>query len=314
MSTGTWRILFWSGERLFLPDGSVDPDAGLLDFHEMGCLVTPPAGLGFPGYRTDDTAFSQRDGVDMYLDWYEDRRVEFTVTFTNDSCPGCPDVRQKIAEVFAYWNRNCPQARLVIVTDCTPETDTFPEDILPDPFDRAQYGPYILTGRPRQARIIWGPSNVGIATIVFGFEVADHRIGIVQPDLIDGNLTATQCVTVAANDTEPLVNAGDLPSFPTLTLTGPLTAPFTLGFGVSGFSPSYLVTMDETIDLGETVTFDTEKFKGYYSDGTRYAGVNDQVNGGGIEPDIPDEVSLETGDAGDPGTVEVCWDQSNAGV
>lgn len=312
--TSTWRVLFWSGERLFLPDGSVDPDAGLLDFHAMGCLVTPPSGLGLPGYRTDDAVFFQRDGVDMYLDWYEDRRVEFSVTFTNTSCPGCPDVRQKVAEVFAYWNRNCPQGRLVIVADCTPETDTFPEDIKADPFDRALFGPYILTGRPRQARLRWEPSNVGVATIDFAFDAPDHRIGIVQPDLIDGNLTATQCVSVAANDTETLVNAGDLPSYPTLTLSGELTAPLTVGFGVSGFDASYVVNLSESLSSGETVVFDTEKFKGYYADGSRYFGAVDSVNGSGILPDIPDEVRVETSDAGDTGTVEVCWTQSNAGI
>jgi hypothetical protein len=210
------------------------------------------------------------------------------------------------------WNRNCSDARLLIIADCTPETDTFPEDVLPDPDDRATLGPYLLTGRPREAQIRWERSDIGVGHIDFRFDSVDHRIGIVQPN-INGSITSETCVTLdTANDTDSFINAGDLPACLDITYEGELTGPVVLTFTDIGVGT---ITFNGTISSGETVTLNTCDNLAVSTifgsrDAQEYSGMPNRT----IAPGFNGTVELSTGDVNDDGSVTVCWSQDVIGI
>lgn len=283
-----------------------------LNFDELGCLNAPPSGLGHPPLRESNQAKVQRDGVTFYGDWYESRSVEFTMTFKNDGCPGCPGVRQKVAQVMRSWNRNCSEASLLLIADCTPETDVFPNDVLPDAEDRATLGPYIVTGRPREANIRWERSDTGVGHIDFRFDSIDERIGIVRPNTGDGTITSETCVTLATSGASAFVeNAGDLETCLDITYEGVLTEPIELDF--MGFGGGSFI-LNESVASGETVTVNTcdrivvSSTSGLIPQNT----VN--VDPFTLGPGFDGTVELSTGDANDSGTVTVCWSQDVIGI
>lgn len=172
-NSGAWGIAILNprtDEWVSLSGGEeIDP---YLPSEPLGCLLVPPDGMGVPGLRTEDLVFTQRDGVNMYSDWYENRIVTLTVSVCNDGCPGCPTARAKVREIMRAWSRMCGETELRIFTDCHDPT-------LSDP---AVTGPYTVIGRPRQALVAWRRSNFGCASLTLRFDALDHRLLIPGPD------------------------------------------------------------------------------------------------------------------------------------
>ena len=88
-NSGAWGIAILNprtDEWVSLSGGEeIDP---YLPSEPLGCLLVPPDGMGVPGLRTEDLVFTQRDGVNMYSDRYENRIVTLTVSVCNDGCLG----------------------------------------------------------------------------------------------------------------------------------------------------------------------------------------------------------------------------------
>lgn len=85
----------------------------------LGCLTSPPDGMGLPEIRTEDVAYPQRDGVRHFADWYEPRIITLEdVSVCPDGCPGCPSAREKVQRILTAWSRHCDDTELVLFTDC----------------------------------------------------------------------------------------------------------------------------------------------------------------------------------------------------
>lgn len=88
----------------------------------VGCLTSPPDGLGLPALRTEDITFVQRDGVKHYNDWYEARIITLEkVMVCDESCGGFDgscSARQKVRDLLTAWSRTCCDTELVIYTPC----------------------------------------------------------------------------------------------------------------------------------------------------------------------------------------------------
>ena len=227
---------------------------GEWDAHDLpdairGTLTSPPDGLGLPGLRTEDVTFPQRDGVQMFRDWYEPRTVTLAdVVVCESGCGDCLSVRERVRDIMRSWDRGCGEAELVIWTDCSGPDD--------DIETRSLVGPFGVVGRPRQALLAW--DEVGCAHLTLRFDAIDHRMYILDADgepgsgtqcvrlslsdmatcwdyddggrcyqLYEGGLRAWCYLDESGSDTEEVtVNVeGTECEFPTLTFHGPLTQP-----------------------------------------------------------------------------------------
>lgn len=84
----------------------------------VGCLTSPPKGLGPPPQRTEDTTYVQRDGVKHFSDWYEPRIITLEkVSICDTGCGDC-SAREKWRTLADQWDRTCCDIELVIFTDC----------------------------------------------------------------------------------------------------------------------------------------------------------------------------------------------------
>lgn len=87
----------------------------------VGCMESPPEGLGLPGLRTEDVPYFQRDGVTHFSDWYTERLVTLArVMVCDDNC-GCGsenNARIKLSALMQDWQRSCCDIEAVVYTDC----------------------------------------------------------------------------------------------------------------------------------------------------------------------------------------------------
>lgn len=292
---GTWRLLFRNdGEEDFL---NLTPEPS------GPCLEAPPGGLGLPGTQTNDASLVERDGREMYSDTYPSRDLTFSIMYPNEVCEGC-DSRQEVSEVLSRWARNCSDASLVISPDCADPSVPVLEDISGDPEERTLIGPYIVHGRPRAARVTHGPSNQGWSRIDFRFEGNDHKIGVIQPDLIDGSPSEITCLTLTADGTpQPAPNWGDTYSYPIVRLVGPLTGPIEINHELHVLAP---VIFNGSVS--DEVLIDFEARKAWEGDTDRTLDVTWGWRFLSAEHDsFGTDVWIETGNAADAGTAEFCY-------
>lgn len=313
-NSGQWRVWFWVdggyAERL---DFSTAPSG-----EGQWCLTFPPTGLGVPDMDNQDATAVQRDGVSMYRDTYQPRAVRLQVSLTNANCPG-GDLRVGLARIMRYWNRNCPGANLLIFPDCLSEDFVIPDDIDPDAYQRSVLGPYLIHGRPRRGGVVHGRSDVGQTILNLVFEGDDQRVGVVRPDLLDGEPTALECLTTPpGSGSVSITYTGDVEEFPVLTLTGPLTAPIDVSTSEgTGF------TYTENIPAAETVVVDARSRRAVKSYGVGTDATLLVVSPANlfealiIRPLVfggPINFNLATASGADTGTLEVCYGTYLVGV
>lgn len=93
----------------------------------VGCMESPPKGLGLPALRTEDVTYTQTDGVEHFNDWYEPRIITLeNVTVCDDSCGACGksgSARRKLRDLYSEWRRVCCDTELVVYTDCHGQRD-----------------------------------------------------------------------------------------------------------------------------------------------------------------------------------------------
>ena len=230
-------------------------------------------------------------------------RHRIAITYPNESCAEC-DSRRDVAEVMARWARTCPSSELIIATDCTDPSIPVLESISNDPVERSLLGPYIVRGRPRRAPVTHGRSDTGLSRIEFQFQGDDHRIGVLQPDPINGEPSEIQCLELSPDGTpQDAANYGDTYVYPEIRLVGPLTGPVQIFRSGADDTP---IVYDGSVT--DSVLIDTERRKAWLSDGTD---VSLDVTWGwrrvAARLGFDSLVWVETGDAGDAGHVEYCY-------
>lgn len=297
---GAWGIAMWKDGHTFPPqEQGISLEGGdaivpYLPTIPLGCLTAPPDGMGVPPVRSGDVVFAQRDGVVQFADYYEPRILTFQVSICNDGCPGCPTGRTKVKRLTREWSRNCTGATLVIFSDC--------HNPAASGTDQEAVGPYIVHGRPRVADVNWLPSNVGCANITLRFDAEDARL-LLAVDNADP-WTSQHCEEAFNTPGALAVVTGDLCAYPVFTLASTLTSPITVTYGEWEFVYNESITGAG----GDTVVVDTR-----YGIATQ-AGVEVTANLSG-EYDRPLEpgthaIGVTTGDVGDDGTVQMCWDNA----
>lgn len=292
---GQWRLLFRNqGDPDYL-DLTPTPSGPFLE--------APPSGLDLADTQTTDSSTVQRDGREMYTDTYGPRAIEFAITYPNESCSEC-DSRRDVAEVMARWARTCPSSELIISTDCTDPNIPVLESISNDPVERSLLGPYIVRGRPRRAPVTHGRSDTGLSRIEFQFQGDDHRIGVLQPDPINGEPSEIQCLELSPDGTpQDAANHGDTYVYPEIRLVGPLTGPVQVFRSGADDTP---IVYDASVT--DSVLIDTERRKAWLADGTDVSlGVTWGWRRVAARLGFDSLVWVETGDAGDAGHVEYCY-------
>jgi hypothetical protein len=119
---GSWGIslnnVYISGGS----DASVNLGPACPEQINVGCLTSPPDGMGIPARRTEDVTFAQRDGVRHYSDWYEHRVITLEkVIVCDDGCGGFNSscsARQKVRDLMSAWSRDCCDTEIVVYTPC----------------------------------------------------------------------------------------------------------------------------------------------------------------------------------------------------
>lgn len=157
----------------------------------IGCLTSPPVGLGMAELETGDVDLLGRDGVEHFNDWYPPRILTFTVSVcAADPCPGCGPLRARVATIVSAWSRRCNDAVLTIWPPCGPDGC--------DPSDVWTW-PYQVIGRPRVAEVDYSTSNHGCADLLLRFDGRDHRLLLADcngdPIVDDADLAATTSQT-----------------------------------------------------------------------------------------------------------------------
>lgn len=282
----------------------------------VGCLTSPPDGMGVPGLRTEDVTYPQRDGVTHFSDWYDPRVITLTnVVVCPDSCPGCPTAREKVRLLLGTWSRRCDDAELVIFTDCHSDAVSG--------VDRAVIGPFGVVGRPRVASVEWMRGKNKCATALLRFDAQDHRLFILDADGTPGSggscvdlspEISTRCRTYprcydmcydvdnSTPGTGPVLvdNIGDLCAPLTITLTGSLTTP-----EVTNDTTGQSLVYDGIIPAGSTVVIDTATGTATQGGVSRthllVGSVTMFLNPG------TNQLRVTSQGPGDTGTAQLCW-------
>lgn len=261
------------GVGAFGEDGCVPAVLGTI----VGCLTSPPDGMGLPGLRTEDVTYPQRDGSKHFSDWYEPRTVTLDqVWIPSHDCAVCSNVRARVRDLMGAWSRRCDDAELVIYTDCHGSGE-----------DRSLVGPFGVIGRPRVAELTWVGQGTRHAYLTLRFDAVDHRMYVLNdvgepgsgwesltltPDTETRCRTYPRCYTdtwcypvVESLESGPVTGtvSGDLCASPTIVLHGGLTLP-----RVENVLNGQVATLQGVVLPGETVTIDTADGTAVDSTGT----------------------------------------------
>jgi hypothetical protein len=210
-------------------------------------LPAGPAGFGLPELRTSDTPRPQDHGLFWGNDYFGKRTITFGVAILGDNPD---DATAKMEALTAVWQ---------------PPDPAITDGIAPLTIDIPGQDPRTLDGRPRRAAYNLDSLRDAVIQATLQYDVADPR----WYDAVETVLSTAAATSGGGRTYDrvyPLVyaaggtggnltatNAGNFPTRPVLTITGPCTTP-----RVENVTAGRYLLFDLTLGVGDFLVVDLD--------------------------------------------------------